>query len=408
MKVEIIPGTATGSICAPPSKSMAHRALICAFLSGQNCEIENIAYSADITATIGALRALGADIVQKENSVTMHEHRYTALQPADEIFCNESGSTLRFIIPLCLLTGRRITLRGSKRLFARSLSVYEQLCLERGFEFKQKDDALTVCGRLSHGTYRVRGDISSQFISGLMFVLPTLSKDSVIEITGKAESMPYIQMTAHTLSQFGVTVNISGNRIEIPGNQRYAAEKYRVEGDWSNAAFFLALNALPLQKNYVEVTGLYNNSLQGDRICTEYFSEISRGAPRLDISDCPDLGPVLMSAMAANHGGTLTGTKRLKIKESDRGEAMASELAKLGVRVKVNENSIEVGHGLQSPNVLLCGHNDHRIIMALSVLCAQTGGVIDGAQAVNKSMPDFFEKLKTLGIGVKKGETDET
>ena len=172
MKVEIIPGTAVGS-------------------------------SADITATIGALRALGADIVQKENSVTMHEHRYTALQPADEIFCNESGSTLRFIIPLCLLTGRRITLRGSKRLFARSLSVYEQLCLERGFEFKQKDDALTVCGRLSHGTYRVRGDISSQFISGLMFVLPTLSKDSVIEITGKAESMPYIQMTAHTLSQFG-------------------------------------------------------------------------------------------------------------------------------------------------------------------------------------------------------------
>ena len=156
------------------------------------------------------------------------------------------------------------------------------------------------------------------------------------------------------------------------------------------------------------MTGLYNNSLQGDRICTEYFSEISRGAPRLDISDCPDLGPVLMSAMAANHGGTLTGTKRLKIKESDRGEAMASELAKLGVRVKVNENSIEVGHGLQSPNVLLCGHNDHRIIMALSVLCAQTGGVIDGAQAVNKSMPDFFEKLKTLGIGVKKGETDET
>lgn len=408
MKVEIIPGTAVGSVCAPPSKSMAHRALICAFLSGQSCEIENIAYSADITATIGALRALGADIVQKENSVAVHGQRDTALQPADEIFCNESGSTLRFMIPLCLLTGRRITLRGSNRLFARSLSVYEQMCIERGFEFKQKDDALTVCGRLSHGTYRVRGDISSQFISGLMFVLPTLSKDSVIEITGKTESMPYIKMTAQTLSQFGVNVSISDNSIVIPGNQRYTAKKYRVEGDWSNAAFFLALNALPLQKNRVEVTGLCSGSLQGDRICTEYFSEISRGAPRLDISDCPDLGPVLMSAMAANHGGTLTGTKRLKIKESDRGEAMASELAKLGVRVKVNENSIEVGHGLQSPNVLLCGHNDHRIVMALSVLCTQTGGVVDGAQAVNKSMPDFFEKLKTLGVEVKKVKTDET
>lgn len=411
MKVEITPGTASGSVCAPPSKSMTHRALICAFLSGGQCKIDNIAYSADITATIGALRTLGADIAQEENSVIFRKTGGLPHNTQNEIFCNESGSTLRFMIPLCLLTGRRITLSGSARLFSRSLSVYEQLCHERGFEFEQKDSSLTVCGRLSHGTYRVRGDISSQFISGLMFVLPVLSGDSVIEITGKAESMPYIKMTAQTLSQFGVTVSISDSRIEIPGNQRYCASDCRIEGDWSNAAFFLALNSLPAYhavKNNVRVTEISKKSLQGDRICTEYFDKITRCAPQLDISDCPDLGPVLMSAMAANHGGTLTGTRRLKIKESDRGCAMASELAKSGVQVKVNENSIEVGHGLCPPTAPLCGHNDHRIVMALAVLCTVTGGVIDDAQAVNKSMPDFFEKLETLGIGVKEVKTDET
>lgn len=400
MRVEISAGKLSGSVCAPPSKSMAHRALICAYLSGQPCVIENIAYSADIKATIGALRALGADIEELDASVAISRGN----ENGDIINCGESGSTLRFMIPLCLTTGRRIKLCGTKRLFSRSLSVYETLCREQGFEFIQDDESVTVCGSLRPGEYRLQSDISSQFISGLMFALPQLAGDSVIELLGKTESMPYIELTAAALRDFGVTVNIAQNRIEIPGNQKYTARRYTVEGDWSNAAFFFAMNTVG---HDVRVTGLDPESIQGDKICLEYFDKIEVSAPTLDIADCPDLAPVLMCSMAANNGGVLTGTKRLKIKESDRGEVMAQELKKFGVPVTVEENRITVGHGLTKPHMPLFGHNDHRIVMALSILCTKTGGIIDGAQAINKSMPDFFTKTQTLGAKIRRINTDE-
>lgn len=400
MRIEISAGKLSGSVCAPPSKSMAHRALICAYLSGKSCTVENIAYSADIKATIGALRALGADISEYDTSVLVSGGSETD----DIINCGESGSTLRFMIPLCLTTGRRIKLCGTERLFSRSLSVYETLCREQGFEFIQNGEAVTVCGSLRPGKYRLQSDISSQFISGLMFVLPQLSGDSVIELTGKTESMPYIELTAAALCDFGVKVSIGQNRIEIPGNQKYAARQYTIEGDWSNAAFFHAMNTVG---HDVHVTGLDRESIQGDKICLEYFNKIVSSTPTLDIADCPDLAPVLMCSMAANHGGVLTGTKRLKIKESDRGEVMAQELDKFGVPVTVEENRITVGHGLTKPHMPLFGHNDHRIVMALSILCTQTGGIIDGAQAINKSMPDFFTKAQTLGAKIRRINTDE-
>lgn len=400
MRVEISAGKLSGSVCAPPSKSMAHRALICAYLSGRPCTIENIAYSADIRATIGALRALGADISESDTSVVVSNGSETG----DIINCGESGSTLRFMIPLCLTTGRRIKLCGTERLFSRSLSVYETLCREQGFEFIQNDKSVTVCGSLRPGEYRLQSDISSQFISGLMFALPQLSGDSVIKLIGKTESMPYIELTAVALRDFGVTVNIAQNRIEIPGNQKYAARQYRIEGDWSNAAFFFAMNTVG---HDVHVTGLDPESLQGDRICLAYFDKIEVSAPTLDIADCPDLAPVLMCSMAASHGGMLTGTKRLKIKESDRGEVMARELEKFGVPVTVEENRITVGSGIMKPYKPLFGHNDHRIVMALSILCTKTGGVIDGAQAINKSMPDFFTKTQALGAKIRRINTDE-
>ncbi len=394
MKIKIKAGTCKGTIYAPPSKSVTHRALICAYLSRGKCTIDNVDFSDDINATISGLSALGASVRRGGRSVTIAPGG----NADGDLFCGESGSTLRFLIPLAL-DGTPHTLRGSRRLFSRSLSVYEKLFEERGIDFSKTDNSITVCGRLTSGTYRVRADISSQFISGLAFVLPTLHGNSVIEFEGRAESVSYLDITRSVLKDFGVDIIIDDKKILIPGDQHYKApESFVIEGDWSNAAFFLAL--------HTEVKGLDNDSAQGDRIVAEYLSEISAGCPTLDVSDCPDLAPILMAMMAANSGGALTGTRRLRIKESDRGTVMAEELEKFGVKAIVKENDILVGHGLHRPSAVLSGHNDHRIVMSLAVLCTLTGGCIEGAQAINKSFPDFFGKLSSLGIEITE-ENDE-
>lgn len=394
MKVTIKKGIPCGTVTAPPSKSMAHRLLICAALANGTSTISNVAISDDIKATIGALKSLGADIQINGSAVTVTGPLNN--QNPDTINCNESGSTLRFMIPLCLLKGTDIRLCGTKRLFSRSLAVFETLCRERGFAFVQDSAGVTVNGRLESGVYRVRGDISSQFISGLMFALPNLNGDSVIEIENTLESAPYIDLTTQALSQFNVKTLRENNKIYI-SHSTFTPCNESVEGDCSNAAFFDALN---LMGGSVKVLGLDPNTLQGDYIYKDYFNEIKNGCPTLDISDCPDLAPILMAAGAASNGVTLVGTRRLKIKESDRGAAMASELKKMSVDVKISENTITVGHGIQPPADTIYGHNDHRIVMAMACLMTKTGGTIDGAGAVCKSMPDFFEKLRTLGVEV--------
>ena len=373
MKIKILPGTANGRITAPPSKSVSHRALICSYLAGGG-SISNLADSADIRATRGAL---------------------SALESGGCLDCGESGSTIRFLIPLCLTDGKKHTLCGTRRLFERDLSVYEQLCRERGFMFEKTDSSVTVCGKLDGGVYRVRGDISSQFITGLMLALPLTGKACRIEFTTAAESMPYILLTAGVMKSYGVTVTADEYGIDIPADARYTPCDYTIEGDWSNAAFFDALNLLGGE---VEICGLDTESIQGDKIYREYFEELNECAPLTGISDYPDLAPILMAMMAAKHGGTLCGTHRLKIKESDRGAAMAEELAKFGVTVIVNEDSITVGRGIHAPGCELDGHNDHRIVMALATLCTVTGGVIRGAQAVGKSLPEYLEMLRSLGF----------
>jgi 3-phosphoshikimate 1-carboxyvinyltransferase len=229
-------------------------------------------------------------------------------------------------------------------------------------------------------------------VSGLLFALPTLEGDSVIRLRPPVESRSYIDMTMAALRAFGVETSwLDRVTIAVPGRQVYAwRSAVTVEGDWSNAAFFLALG--------LDVTGLDPESLQGDRVCTEYFAALRRGPAELDIADCPDLGPVLMAYAAAHRGGVFTGTRRLRMKESDRGWAMAEELAKFGIRVDVEENRIAVSGGLHAPTETLDGHNDHRIVMSLAVLCTRTGGTIAGAEAVKKSFPDFFERLQDCKI----------
>ena len=391
-------GTAYGRVEAPPSKSVSHRYLICGALSGGSV-IENVAFSEDIKATLNCLSALGAEYEIDGSTVKIGGISPDKAVKCAELFCNESGSTLRFLIPLCLLFGQKITLKGTERLMSRSLAVYKEMCLLQGIEFTENKESVTVCGKLTAGKYSVRGDVSSQFISGLMFALPLLGSDSIIDITGALESGSYLGMTVKALAEFGVRISRTDEHtIFIKGNQTYKPRTLRVEGDYSNAAFFEAFNSVG---GNVAVAGLKKDTCQGDAVYRKLFGQMVRGCPEIDISDCPDLAPVLMAVAAANNGVKLIGTHRLKIKESDRGAAMAEELAKFGCNTEVWENEITVHpRALKTPELPLSGHNDHRIVMALSLLCSITGGSIYGAEAVNKSFPDYFRKLASLGIKV--------
>ena len=467
MNVRINPGTARGIMEAPPSKSMAHRLIICAGLAEGESVIANVDFSQDILATMDCLTALGATIDRAGPGI-LHikgsDIRSGSRTSQKSILpCRECGSSLRFFIPLCLLNDKEKTLTGSETLLSRPLTIYEDICIDQGICYKKENTSLTVKGRLKGGDYLIPGDISSQFVSGLLFALPLLDRDSRIRLIPPVESRPYIDMTLQALSEFGVKADWEDDyTILVYGRQNYSPRQVRVEGDYSNAAFFEALN---LTGGDVRLEGLKIDSLQGDKIYRKYFDQIQSGYADIDIADCPDLGPVLIAAAAMKHGAEITGTRRLRIKESDRGQAMKQELEKLGIDLVIKDNAIIVpdlksdnssgmkeddssdvkrdnssgmkqdvlsaresdvssyemqdivsgaDHNILSDNdlnvseetgepnglITLKGHNDHRIVMALAVLLTRTGGILEGAEAVNKSLPDFFERMRRLGIGV--------
>ena len=399
MTVTFEPSQAIGNLIAPPSKSMAHRLLIAAGLASGESIIEGVAASEDVLATLDCLQALGADCHYQNETVRLRGIGGRIIEENATLLCRECGSTLRFFVPIALLSESQTTLTGSERLLSRPMTVYETICREQNLFFENNGSAITVKGKLTSGNYTVPGNISSQFISGLLFALPLLEKDSKITITEPIESRSYLDLTVKALADFGVSVTWqTQNTLFIPGNQRYQARQTRVEGDYSNAAFFSALNYLG---GNVTLWGLDANSLQGDRVYQDYFEKLKESTPTLSLADCPDLGPVLFALAGALNGATFTNTARLRIKESDRGTAMAEELSKLGICCHVKENEIIVEKGkLCTPTTSLYGHNDHRIVMALSLLLTQTGGSIQGAEAVKKSLPDFFERLQALGISL--------
>ena len=400
MIAEINPSKGKGIFEAPPSKSMAHRLLICAGLSEGKSIIKGISDSEDIKATLDCLSAIGAEYEISGDTVTVNGADIRDIPEGAVLRCRESGSTLRFFIPICLLGGKTFTLTGSKKLLSRPLSVYEKIFREQGIVFEASEEKITLSGKLKSGIFEIPGDISSQFVTGLLFVLPLLEENSVIKLLSPVESRSYINLTVEALAAFGVNIEWQDeNTLFIKGGQNYKATDAKVEGDYSNAAFFEALN---LFGSEIEITGLEPESLQGDKVYKEYFRLLEKGEETIDISDCPDLGPILFAVAAAKNGGTFTGTKRLKIKESDRAAAMAEELSKFGTKVTVNEDSVIIdASGFHAPTGTLFGHNDHRIVMSCTVLLCLTGGKIEGAEAVRKSFPDFFEKLKKLGFEVK-------
>lgn len=396
MQVRINPSVAKGDIFAPPSKSMAHRLLICAGLSEGRSKVGNLSFSEDISATLDCLSALGAKYCIDGNTVIIDGTSNKNFNKSALLNCRECGSTLRFMIPICMSSDGSYTMQGSETLMQRPLGIYEEIAKNQGLMYKKEGNTLTAGGVLRTGEYRIDGSVSSQFISGLLFALPMLAGDSTLCLIPPVESRPYIDMTLCALKSFGIEILTKDeNTYYIKGGQKYLPANLNVEGDYSNSAFLEAFN---LCGGEVAVKGLNPDSLQGDMVYREMFLKIKEGRATLDISDCPDLGPILFAMASKYHGALFTGTKRLKFKESDRAHAMAEELSKFGIHTDISENSVSVSGGLKAPSDVLCGHNDHRIVMSLAVLASVTGGVIDEAQAVRKSYPDFFERIKELGV----------
>lgn len=400
MKVRIEPSVPAGQAFAPPSKSIAHRLIICAALANGKSTIKNISLSQDILATLDCVRALGAETEYKDGVLTVQGIDTDKLRILSVLPCRECGSTLRFFIPLCMLTENTCILTGSDTLLQRPLSVYETVCSAQGIPFVNNGKQIEIGGKLQPGCFEMPGNISSQFISGLLFALPLLSADSEIIITGAIESRPYIDLTINSLSAYGIKISWKDkSTLFIHENQKYIAADTENEGDWSNAAFLYALQYCGYP---VTVSGTDPDSLQGDKICIPYFDALKNGAATLNIADVPDLAPILFVFAALHNGGTFTGTARLRMKESDRGTAMAAELSKFGVRTEIKENEIRIFKSdLHAPEQELYGHNDHRVVMSLAVMCIRYGGGINGAQAVNKSYPGFFEDLGKLKVDIK-------
>lgn len=394
-----MPSKTSGEVSAPPSKSFAHRYLIGSVLSRGKCVIKNIADSDDISATLSCIEQLGGSVTKDGNIVTVIPTNEKQIENA--VFdCKESGSTLRFFIPVVLATGaKNCTFSGSERLLARGIKEYEKLFENSDVKIKSDEKSIEVNGKLTAGNYEISGEVSSQYTTGMLFALSRLSGKSTLKITGNAESRAYVDMTIKVLKDFGADVaETEKNFFEINGKGRLSPGEFTVEGDWSNAAFLIALSRL---LGTISVSGLNENSVQGDRFCTAAFDALDGENAEIDLKDCPDLAPILFSYAAYKNGGKFINTRRLRVKESDRANVMAEELKKFGANVKVYENSVEIEKTqLKPPIVPLCGHNDHRIVMALSVLAAVFGAEIDGAEAVNKSYPDFFRVIKKAGVNV--------
>ena len=399
MKVKILPSKTSGEVSAPPSKSFAHRYLIGSVLSRGKCVIKNIADSDDISATLSCIEQLGGSVTKDGNTVTVIPTNEKQIENA--VFdCKESGSTLRFFIPVVLATGaKNCTFFGSERLLARGIKEYEKLFENSDVTIKSDEKSIEVNGKLSSGNYEISGEVSSQYTTGMLFALSVLDGKSTLKITGNAESRAYVDMTIKVLKDFGADIaEPEKNFFEINGKGRLSPGEFTVEGDWSNAAFLIALSRL---LGRISVSGLNENSVQGDRFSSVAFDALDGENAEIDLKDCPDLAPILFAYAAYKNGGRFINTRRLRVKESDRANVMAEELKKFGANVKVYENSVEIEKKqLKPPIVPLCGHNDHRIVMALSVLAAVFGAEIDGAEAVNKSYPDFFRVIKKAGVNV--------
>lgn len=402
MDVLITPKFLSGRVTPPSSKSMAHRAILAAALAEGESRVENLSFSQDIQATLDCVGLLGCEWSQPSSDTVVLQgsgKRGVSSEELPLFDCGESGSTLRFLIPIALAVrgGGRFTGRG--RLMERPQKPYFDIFEEKGISYSREGGVLTVQGKLPPGEYRLPGNVSSQFVTGLLYALPLLDGDSEIVLTSALESSGYVDMTLQMLDTFGIKVEKDGGQYRVPGGQAYASRTVTVEGDWSQAGFWYAAKALG---NPVEIVGLKGDSAQGDRVVKEHFFRLSQdGEVEIDLSGCPDLLPPLAVMAAARRDITrFTGAARLRLKESDRLATVHALLTALGCPAQEGPDSLTV-HG-QGPGLTggtADGANDHRIVMAAAIAATacQRPVKILGAQAVDKSYPAFWQHYQQLG-----------
>lgn len=393
--ITITPSKLSGKIIVPASKSISHRALICAALAKGRSEIKNLLDCADTKATINILNAFGAKISQ-DGDITVVEGIQTPSETA-VADCFESGSTLRFLIPVAAALGCEAEFHGRAKLPERPITPYFTELAKNGIIFKTKTMPYQISGRLQAGDYSLAGDISSQFISGLLFALPLLNGDSRINITSPLQSKPYVDITIAELNKFGVEIEETDYGYFVKGNQSYTPQNTAIEADMSQAAFFVVANALGSE---IAIEGLNMNSLQGDKAIIDIVKNADGNAFDVDASQIPDLVPIL-TVLAAFSKGTshITNCGRLRLKECDRLAVTAAELNKLGARVTENSDSLVI-EGVDKIHGGSCdSHVDHRIPMSLAIASTRSTEpvTINGAECVSKSYPNFFEDFISLG-----------
>ncbi len=417
MDITITPSKLKGQVAPPPSKSQAHRALIAAALAEGESVISNVAFSQDIEATINCLENLGAHFVLDGSAVTVQGMGANPMSPLrrmayPRLDCGESGSTLRFLIPVALAVRGGGIFSGRGRLMERPQKPYFDLFDEKGIVYKQQDGMLTVSGMLTPGTYRLPGDVSSQFVTGLLYALPLLDGDSEIILTSPLESWAYVDMTLDVLKAFGVQAKWENtSTLFIPGGQIYRPCDMVIEADWSQAGFWYAAEFLG---NPVEITGLNPHSAQGDRAIDSFARQLGQSLDpkpgiKLDVSGCPDLVPPLaaMAALRAGETTRLVNAARLRIKESDRLASVTAALSALGADVAEGPDSLTIrGKEALAGGATVDSFNDHRIAMMAAIAATRCVKpiTITGAQCVAKSYPDFWEEYQRLGGKIQKRE----
>ena len=412
-QITLFPTTFDGDINTPPSKSLSHRALICAALAEGESRITNVLFSEDIKATIKALELLGAKFEILGHTVIVKGTRKLKLKDK-EVDCNESGSTIRFLIPLFSLTHKEIHFTGKQSLINRPQSIYKDIFDKDNNTFDQQETKIVVKGAVKPRDYYIKGNVSSQFFSGLMFALPLLEEDSMIYIEDILESKSYIDLTIDILEHYGIQIDRVDDGYFIEGNQKYKNKDYRVEGDYSQAAFYLVGGIL---NGRLSLNDLNHESFQGDKQIIDIIKQMKgkvvfmengftttsseTRSTTIDLSDCPDLGPIVSLLAALSKGTThITNAGRLRIKESDRIESTVQTLKALGANIHaIDDEIIVTGHKMLEGGVTVDSFNDHRIAMmiAIAVSRCKKEVTLTRPNAVNKSYPHFFEDYKSVG-----------
>lgn len=403
MDIKITPNKLKGTVNIPSSKSVTHRMLICAALSDGNSVLSGITMSKDIEATINALTQIGAEITVKDDVITVKGTNFTSKNAV--LNCNESGSTLRFMIPVVCALGISSVFKGKGKLPERPITPYLREFTSKGIAFDYENTMpFTVSGKLIGGKYTLEGDISSQFITGLLFALPLCSEDSEIILSSPLQSKPYVDITIDCLKKFGIEINETGNGYFVKGHQKYLPFSENIEGDYSQAAFYFVANALGSD---IKIENVNDKSVQGDKKILEILSEIGYNENVsglkcfcVGVGDIPDLVPILtVLGCFCNGVSKITNAGRLRIKESDRLEAIACVLNKLGGKVTVLNDELIIEPINHFVGGTIDSFNDHRIVMATAIASTKCDGeiIIENANTVEKSYPEFFRDFNNLG-----------